>query len=538
MQPRNTANGLKPGPVYQVCLGSILVMVINSAAVAKVILGHNSWATASRPQLYTYHKDYIPLLRFIPYSPRKRKAAEYRQRRDRYLAKLNGDLEEWIKNGTHKPCIQANAIGKESKLNDVELTSISLLMLSGGFETTTGVMTWAIALLVMRPDIQSRAITEIRNMDGVNNLLCNAYDDQRCKYIAVIVHESLRYFLVLRLSLPKLTNKVFVYEGKTIPIGTNIFLNLWACNMDSDLWNNPEEFQPERWLEHPNKPIFTFGVGYRMCAGSLLTYRELYSTFLRMLAAFEIVTDTPIETHPVKGVADLTNLAQTCEKHSFLILKFGQHVPTSEMPFSFHRKKKLSRDRAHTKQPGTMVGDKDLRESSLEQSGDINTLQRYRLRQYWNKIRRDNTEPPFDSHKLFFVEEDLREVVQEEISIKEEHKILNKDAKERLHALNVKYWLLMQIWVDHRSYLEDEYLQRAFELWRSHPKWYMHQDKELLKAQRREKMKQSPKHRIIRVAIWGLVGDSYDSPFDMIDAPPTYGQIAKDKASTKKRDKA
>lgn len=66
-------------------------------------------------------------------------------------------------------------------------------MLSGGFETTTGVMTWAIALLAMRPDIQSRAITEIRNMDGVNNLLCNAYDDQRCKYIAVIVHESLMY---------------------------------------------------------------------------------------------------------------------------------------------------------------------------------------------------------------------------------------------------------------------------------------------------------------------------------------------------------
>ncbi|CAI7630628.1 unnamed protein product [Penicillium discolor] len=121
-----------------------------------------------------------------------------------------------------------------------------------------------------------------------------------------------------------------------------------------------------------------------------------------------------------------------------------------------------------------MVGDKDLQESSLEQFGDINTLQRYRLRQYSNKIRRDNIEPPFNSHKLFFVEEDLREVVQEEISIKQEHKILNKDAEERLHALNVKYWLLMQTWVDHRSYLEDEYLQRAFELWRSHPKWYMH----------------------------------------------------------------
>ncbi|KAJ5977699.1 hypothetical protein N7501_001041 [Penicillium viridicatum] len=121
-----------------------------------------------------------------------------------------------------------------------------------------------------------------------------------------------------------------------------------------------------------------------------------------------------------------------------------------------------------------MVGDKDHREASLEQSGDINMLQRYRLHQYWNQVRRDNTGPPFDSHKLFFVEEDLREVVQEEISIKEEHNVLNKDAEERLYALNVKYWLLVQTWVDYRSCLQDGYLQRAFELWWSHPKWYMH----------------------------------------------------------------
>ena len=238
-----------------------------------------------------------------------------------------------------------------------------------------------------------------------------------------------------------------------------------------------------------------------------------------------------------------------------------------------------------------MVGDKDDREADLEQSGDINMLQRYRLHQYCNEVKRYDTGPPFDSHKLFFVEEDLREVVEEEISIKEEHNILDKDAEERLYALNVKYWLLMQTWVDHRSCLENEYLQRAFELWWSHPKWYMHrmlvedcasrqgccargcgcclnrkidpthtlgvghctfecaccrrargfdistEDKELLNAQRREKMKHFPIHRIIRVSIWGLVGDSYDSPFDMIDAPPTYGQIAKDKAFVQKRDK-
>ena len=44
------------GDVYQVRLGNLPVIVINSAAAARVILGHNSQATASRPELYTYHK--------------------------------------------------------------------------------------------------------------------------------------------------------------------------------------------------------------------------------------------------------------------------------------------------------------------------------------------------------------------------------------------------------------------------------------------------------------------------------------------------
>ncbi|KAL3496158.1 cytochrome P450 [Aspergillus germanicus] len=368
------------GPVYQIRLGNVPVLVVNSAAAAKVIFGHNSQAVASRPELYTFHKlvsntagmtigtapyneslvrrrkgaasalnrpsvetkvphleletrdftavnpvamvqrlslslaltlnwgtritsqsdelfseitqveveisrfrsttdnlqDYIPLLRLIPFSLGKRKAAEYRQRRDKYLSKLNSELDQRIKDNTYKPCIQANVLlDKETKLNNIELTSISLTMLSGGFETFTAVMTWSIALLGTRPDIQQPAITEIRKMYSEQNPLCDAKDDQKCQYIAAIVRESLRYFTVLRLSLPRATNKDFVYEGKTVPAGTTVFLNSWACNMDSDLWSDPEVYRPERWLEHPSHPLFSFGVGYRMCAGSLLAYREL-----------------------------------------------------------------------------------------------------------------------------------------------------------------------------------------------------------------------------------------------------------------------
>lgn len=55
-------------------------------------------------------------------------------------------------------------------------------------------------------------------------------------------------------------------------------------------------------------------------------------------------------------------------------------------------------------------------EIRLEESGEIIILQRYRLFEHWDQHK---SRPPNISHKLLFVEEDLREVVQEEISIKE-----------------------------------------------------------------------------------------------------------------------
>ena len=44
------------GPVYQIQLGNIPVLVVNSAAAAKAIFNQNSVATSSRPEFYTFHK--------------------------------------------------------------------------------------------------------------------------------------------------------------------------------------------------------------------------------------------------------------------------------------------------------------------------------------------------------------------------------------------------------------------------------------------------------------------------------------------------
>jgi 3-hydroxyphenylacetate 6-hydroxylase len=264
-------------------------------------------------------QDYIPILRLNPLSTGTQLAKEHRARRDVYLKKLNKGLDERMKKGTHKPCIQANIIqDKEASLNKEELTSISLTMLSGGLDTITTLMQWSIAMLAQRPDIQNKAVEEIRKMYPEDQPLCDAKDDQKIIYINALVRECLRFYAPLRLNLPRATVKDVVFENKLIPAGSTIYLNSFACNNDPKVWSDPEVFRPERWIEQPDAPLFTYGVGYRMCAGSLLANRELYLIFTRMLSCFEILSDSKIDTHPVRGCTDPTSLVSMCNHYKVI----------------------------------------------------------------------------------------------------------------------------------------------------------------------------------------------------------------------------
>ena len=55
-----------------------------------------------------------------------------------------------------------------------------------------------------------------------------------------------------------------------------------------------------------------------MCAGSLLANRELYLVFLRMLGSFEIVADSEVDAHPIKGNSDPASLVCMCRPYQVL----------------------------------------------------------------------------------------------------------------------------------------------------------------------------------------------------------------------------
>ena len=94
--------------------------------------------------------------------------------------------------------------------------------------------------------------------------------------------------------------------------------------MDPEVWSDPksppEMFKPERWLAQPDAPLFTYGIGYRMCAGSLLANRELYLVFIRMLSAFDIRKATDVDVHPVRGSSDPTSLVCIPRRYEVLFV--------------------------------------------------------------------------------------------------------------------------------------------------------------------------------------------------------------------------
>lgn len=97
--------------------------------------------------------------------------------------------------------------------------------------------------------------------------------------------------------------------------------------MDPAVWGvDAETFRPERWLEQPDAPLFTYGLGYRMCAGSLLANRELYLVFMRMLSCFEILGGSEVDTHPVSGSSDPTSLVTLPKKYQVYFKPRNENV--------------------------------------------------------------------------------------------------------------------------------------------------------------------------------------------------------------------
>ena len=74
-------------------------------------------------------QDYVPIMRYNPFSKKSTTAKEINRRRLIYLNRFSGEVRERIEKGAGRPCILGNAMqNPEVKLDDVDLMGISMSM--------------------------------------------------------------------------------------------------------------------------------------------------------------------------------------------------------------------------------------------------------------------------------------------------------------------------------------------------------------------------------------------------------------------------
>ncbi|KIX08972.1 uncharacterized protein Z518_00050 [Rhinocladiella mackenziei CBS 650.93] len=262
------------------------------------------------------YQDYVPILRYFPSNEKNRRSKELRDRRDRYLNFLLNKVRDMIKKGTDKPCISAAILkDQETKLTGVEVSSICLSLVSGGFETIPGTLTSCIGSLSTKEGqiFQDRAYEDIkRYYPDIRSVWSHSFQEEKVPYVNAIIKEAARYYTVSAMSLPRKTVTEIDWNGAKIPAKTMILINAQAANHDIDHFGpDGGVFNPERWLndefvmkpssvapeEKPGQGIqhFSFGAGSRACSGQFIASRLLYTALIRLLTCYKIVAS---ETEP------------------------------------------------------------------------------------------------------------------------------------------------------------------------------------------------------------------------------------------------
>lgn len=94
-------------------------------------------------------------------------------------------------------------------------------------------------------------------------------ENQKCfslPYVEATIRESLRYVTLTPFSVFHKTTKNTTLSGFDLAKDTIVVTNLAALNTDVDLWGDPDNFRPERFLNENGQLCkdFTFPFGFGM----------------------------------------------------------------------------------------------------------------------------------------------------------------------------------------------------------------------------------------------------------------------------------
>ena len=171
-------------------------------------------------------------------------------------------------------------------LTDSELRDELMTLLTAGHETTATALTWALYWIHQLPSVRQQLVSELQ-------LLGSTYDANavfRLPYLNAVCSETLRIYPVGMLTFPRVTKTRVELTGALLEPDTVVIGCIYLAHRREDVYPDPEQFRPERFLERRYSPFeyLPFGGGARRCIGMALAQFEMKLVISQILSNFEL----------------------------------------------------------------------------------------------------------------------------------------------------------------------------------------------------------------------------------------------------------
>jgi cytochrome P450 len=163
-------------------------------------------------------------------------------------------------------------------------------ILLAGHETTANALTWTLYLLSKNPTVEGRVLGELQTVLGGRTPTFQ--DLSKLTYTTMVFNEAMRlYPPVWTLSRTAIEDDRM--GDVSIAAGTTVMLCAYSVHRNPRYWDNPEDFDPERFTEERvaerhRYAHFPFGGGPRVCMGQRFALMEAQLIVAMLLPRYRV----------------------------------------------------------------------------------------------------------------------------------------------------------------------------------------------------------------------------------------------------------
>lgn len=171
-------------------------------------------------------------------------------------------------------------------MTNQELRDELMTLLFAGHETTATSMSWALYWIHHLPAVHQKLLQELATLGETPD----PTDIFRLPYLTAVCNETLRIYPVAMLVFPRVAQMPATLLGHQLPPGANVVGCIYLLHHREDLYPNPKQFRPERFLERQFTPyeFLPFGGGARRCIGEALAMFEMKLVLATILSRYQL----------------------------------------------------------------------------------------------------------------------------------------------------------------------------------------------------------------------------------------------------------